>query len=257
MVMSFADIFNPAAPAAPQTPTPTPTPAAAPTQNPAIPPAAGVIVPNQDPFSKSTVANPAPPTTAPLDIYNDLYKIDPNRKEEDPNAPYITYDEKALNEKIGAMEFLGGEQLAELATKAAGGDAAALITLLNETARASYSQGAKLSANISNRAALASAQQVRGQLPTEMRSQLASSELNQLNPALSHPAMEKHAQSTLAAFEQKYPTATPAELAKMTNDFFSTAFKAINPPAPEIRSSGPQPIAGSQNFEGFFGQGRR
>lgn len=245
MALSFAEIFSPHAPqqSAPA-PAPTPAPAAAP-------------VPNPDPFAKSTTPDPATVATAPLDPYKDLFIVDPTKPVEDPNAPFITYDEKVLAEKVSEMQFVDPTQMAELATKAAQGDAAALMTLLNATAQSAYSQGAKLSANISNRAAHAGVHQVRGQMPADMRSQLASSELATLNPALSHPSIDGHTKSTLAAFEQKYPTATPTQLAKMTNDYFKAAFEAANGPAPAMERNGPAPIAGSQDFSGYFGGGGR
>ena len=245
MSMTFAQIFSPTAPAQQ-----TPAPAAAP---------APAATPNPDPFAKSTTPDPAAVQTAPLDQYKDLFTIDPNREVADPNAPFITYDDKVLAEKVAEMQFVDPAQMAELATKAAQGDPAALMTLLNATAQSAYSQGAKLSANISNRAAHAGAQQVRGQMPTDVRSQLASSELATLNPALSHPAIAKQTQEVLGAFEQKFPTATPAQLAKYTNDYFKSVFEATNgqTQGSQEQRSGPPAIQGSQDFTDFFGAGRR
>jgi len=243
MTMTFTELFSPVAP---QQAAPAPTPAAAP-----------VPAPNDAAFTKSTVPDPAAVATAPLDPYKDLFIVDPAKPTEDPNAPFITYDEKILAEKVAEMQFVDPAQMAELATKASQGDPAALMTLLNATAQSAYSQGAKLSANISNRAAHAGVSQVRGQMPSDMRSQLASSELATLNPALSHPSIEGHTRSTLAAFEQKYPAATPTQLAKMTNDYFKAAFEAANGPAPAVERSGPTPIAGSQDFSEYFGGGGR
>lgn len=248
MPMSFAQLFSPTAPA--QAPV---AAAPAPTTTP-------TVAPNSDPFAKSTTPDPVAAQTAPMDAYKDLFTIDPNREVTDPNAPFITYDDKALAEKVSEMQFVDPSQMAELATKAAQGDAAALMTLLNATAQSAYSQGAKLSANISNRAAHAGAQQVRGQMPTDVRSQLASSELATINPALSHPAIAKQAQETLAAFEQKFPTATPAQLAKYTNDYFKSVFEATNGRTEQEQRnprSGPPAIQGSQDFSEFFGGGGR
>jgi hypothetical protein len=243
MAMTFTQLFSPTAPAVPAAAAPAPTPA----------PAA-----NPDPFQKSSTPDPVPLPTAPLDQYKDLFTIDPNREVADPNAPFITYDDKALADKVAEMQFVDPTQMAELATKAAQGDAAALMTLLNSTAQSAYSQGAKLAANISNRAAHAGISQVRGQMPTDVRSQLASSELATLNPNLSHPAIADQAQKTLAAFEQKFPTATPAQLAKYTNDYFNQVFAATNGSNHQEQSSGrsgPPPIQGSQDFTDFFGGG--
>lgn len=246
-MISFASIFGGGAPA----PQPAPAAPASPAPQTPAPPA------HEAAFAKSQTPDPAAAQTAPLDTYKDLFTIDPNRKQEDPNAPYITYDDKDLGEKIGAMQFMSGDANTELATNALKGDPQALLQLMNAAVQTAYHQGAKLSATVAERATRAGVADVRTTMPEAMRSQLAADALIQLNPNLAHPAIAPHVEKAREQFEQKYPTAKPAEIAKLTNDYMLAMASLQNPAAPSTTNPGIPAIAGSQDFTNFFGGSNR
>lgn len=245
-MFSFSDIFNKQAPAAPA---PAAAGAAAPT--------APIVSQPDGAFTKSTSPDPVPVATAPLDTYKDLFTIDPNRKQEDPNAPYITYDDKDLGEKIGAMQFMQGDANSELAANALKGDPQALMQLMNIAVQTAYHQSAKLSATVAERATRAGVADVRTTMPEAMRSQLSADALFALNPNLAHPAIAPHVEKAREQFEQKYPSAKPAEIAKMTNEYMQAMASLQNPNTTPTANSNIAAIAGSQNFENFFGGSRR
>lgn len=251
MYMTFADIFNPAAPTAQALQSqPAPVPAAGNTPTPANPTTV-------DQFPKSQTPDPVAQQTAPLEPFKDLFTVDPTKQQEDPNAPFITYDKAQLNEAVNRMDFLEGEGVQEMVALAAKGDPAALMTLIQTATRNAYAKGAELSANVANRAALGSTERNSQRLPEAMRSNLAADALASLNATLLHPAIAPQTQQVLAAMSQKFPTATPQELAKHTSDYFTAAYQASQvKEAPNPRSSNPA-NPGQQDFTDFFGSSRR
>jgi hypothetical protein len=76
---TFSEIFAPAAAVQAPAPAGTTNPSAA---NPNT----------TEQFPKSTTPDPVAQQTAPLEPFKDLFTIDPNKVQEDPNAPFITYD---------------------------------------------------------------------------------------------------------------------------------------------------------------------
>lgn len=257
--MDFLSIFRPAQPA--PAPAPQPSPAnPAPTAGPQVPPNP------QDPsaLNRSTNTNPHPQPTPgtsaadPLDGFAELFtlpEVDPNKPVDDPNAPIFSVDPTKLQEQLSGMSFIPADSQ-QLMAQALQGDGQALEKLLNGVGQAAYLKSSLLTANLADRAVRASVDRSTAGLPAQVRTQLSRSSLSKLNPAFQHKAMEPVVQAIRGQVEQKFPNATPDEVAEQVNNYLTLVAQKLNPNQQQPTDPRhPQHQQAATDFGDFFGFG--
>lgn len=202
-------------------------------------------------FEKSNTPDPAP-----LDRFEDLFTmnaVDPANPPTNLDAPYFTLpDDKTLMEQVASMRFLNPEVHGEMLERAAKGDVAALTNIINASAQNAYAQGAKLAARVSEEATRNGVSRVNAGMSERMRSDLARTQVSEINPIFNHPALAPMVQAARSHIEQKFPQATPGELARLTNDYMTAAADAMKTPTPipQTSSGGNTEV---KNWGDFFG----
>lgn len=166
------------------------------------------------------------PTEAasPLDEFKDLFTIDSTGEEaetEDPDAPFFATDPAKLQDFVSRQRFTDPEEMAELAHKAVSGDSAALTTLLNQVAQKTFAQAIEFNTTVANRTAKTAVERARKELPSKVKDLLSHDTLSSMNPAFSHPSMQPMVNALRQQMQTKYPTATPAQVAQLTNKYLT------------------------------------
>lgn len=237
----------------------TPTPAAAPApQAPngmQVPPAKNP--PGTEPaFQANQSTNPTPqnPTEAasPLDEYKDLFNIDTKEGEDvyDPNAPFFSADPTKLAEMSSKQNFVDPATMSELAQKATGGDHQALMQLINNVSQQAFQKAADFSIEVGNRTARSAMDRGTKELPNRVRDLLSRDNLASLNPAFSHAGAKPLVNAVRQQIEQKYPEATPQEIAKMTNNYLTQFASTLTQPAAQTAQQ--QQQAKEEDWDTFF-----
>lgn len=177
----------------------------------------------QNPNTPQVGPDGKPVVASPMDNFKDLFTLtEEDKKRIADNAQpekIFSLDPEKLQESVGKMNFVDGQQATQLFQQALKGDANALTSLLNGIAQKVYLQNAQLSATLSERAATTTAENFQKNLPQHFRDFSAGEGLQQLNPAYSHPAFKPVVDGLKQQFLVKYPTASSTEITKMVNSY--------------------------------------
>jgi hypothetical protein len=198
------------------------------------------------PNSGAAPATPGaqPPTTpevtptSQLDNYNTLWQTattadgKPAPLPVDPlTQPVFQLDPAKVAATANQMDFTAGIQ-PELITKALGGDAQALMDLLNTTARNVASAVTINSGNMVNQGLLANNQRVKETLPQHIRNTQLM-DMTDDNPALSHPAVQPLVTALKQMAFQKNPNASPQDVHKQITNYLTGLSTAITESSPQ------------------------
>jgi hypothetical protein len=169
---------------------------------------------------------------SPLDAFKDIWQNDPNQQQNaDPFAnPLFQSDPTKIVEAANQQDFLRNAP-PELMQKALGGDAQAMLDLVNHSTRQALALSLQLQTATTEQAGKRIGERFNQSLPNKfkefsVRNQKAS------NPALEHPAVKQMMESTRDRFAAKYPDKRPEEIQAMTEDYFaqvSAAFQGGSP----------------------------
>lgn len=230
-------IFNkPATPAAP-------APAAAPVQQ-TTPVAAGPATkqatlpnPGAAPGAMTTPAVGAPAAPGPIpemDKFAELFKprpADPTAQKRPTLADPILapLDQAAFQQQVSNANFAAAIP-AEVMTKAAGGDAAALAQAINTATQAAFAAGTQLTHGLVEHGSRTAAERLDSTLGVKFRNQQISMQ-NVDNPVLQHPSVAPLVSVVKAQIANQNPQATPQEVLAATTEYFTSMFNAVNAPA--------------------------
>jgi hypothetical protein len=219
--MSIMDFFKPSTSSATASTTATPA-----TNEPAKP-----AVAQPDPN------NPAKVSENPFDAYQKVF--DNAAKNSDIQAPTFSLDAKVISDVANKMDFTKGIN-PELMSKATGGDAAAMMQLIQEVGRNSYraslEHATKLTdTHLGQRSEFESKNLKRG-----VKEQLTSDALSAGNANLNHPVIKAELNRIAKQFaaSPEYADASPAEIANAAKNYMTDLHAAMNPADPTKTKEG-------------------
>ena len=242
--MGIFDIFTQtpqtaAQPAQPATPPATPT---QPGNLPAEPQVAGQQTPVTDANGviPQQPAAPEPNTPdSPLDQFKGLWETDPN-KPADPNATPVALDPAAVQKVVAKADFSSAITPENLAAIAEGGEAAqtAFANSLNAVAQQVLAQSTLVGNKLTEQAVTRALAAQEAKLPDMLRNQAVTNHLKDTNPLFSNPAVKPVIEATQAQLTQKFPNASPAEIATMAQDYIVAMGETFAPKPVVNNSSG-------------------
>lgn len=191
--------------------------------------------PQQTAQSAQTAPNGVVPANSsgesPLDKFKDVWQP----TQTDPNAQKgpqpITAEQ--IMEAAGKVDFTKVLSQEELAKVAAGGQEAvgALASILNKTMQTSYGHSALAATKLVEQAVSQAEERFAAKLPTIINQQSSKNALLSENPAFKNPAVSPIVEMIHSQLTEKYPNATPNEIAQMAKEMMAGAAQVFNPNA--------------------------
>lgn len=161
---------------------------------------------------------------SPMDAYKDLWQT-PVKKDGEPEefnpSAIFNLNRESMNKALESVDFAKSVTQEQAAAIQAGGTEAfgALQQILNSVARETMGAATTASAKMIEQALTGATGALDKKIDSQVRQKQVSSHLQELNPALSHPAAAPMLEALKTQFTNKYPQASPAEIAKMTTDY--------------------------------------
>lgn len=169
-------------------------------------------------------------TASPLDEFKDLWQNVANSETDTPEGVLGNIDPKQIMAAASKVNFAKVITAEDIAAIQAGGDGAtaALGRALNSTSQAVYAQAALAASKLIEQSSSKIEERILSKLPDQVRRNLLDNNMVEDNAAYSHSAAAPLVQLVQNQLATKYPNATPSQLKKMAQDYFSNTFKAIN-----------------------------
>ena len=224
---------------------------------PALETAAGSTNPTQGtaPTAPQTPeANQANESANPLDKFNDLWT--PVKEGEGPQnfdpSKMFEIDPAKIQQEVSKINFANSVTPEMLAAIQGGGEDAqkAFVQAMNAVSQQTFAQSMLASAKLVEGAMTKANNSLDSRIEQRAKQLQASSSLRESNPALAHPAAAPIVSALESTFAQKHPTATPAELTKMAQEYL-TMFAGVAAGKKEEAAS---TKSGEPDWEAFFGE---
>ena len=197
------------------------------------------------------VAEPKEPDS-PLEPFKNLWETDPNRAV-DPNAPVapVALTAEDIQTAVSSANFAGEITADQMTAITAGGEDAltAMQAMMNTVARNVMTQTTLVGSRLADKRVAEAVTASEAGMSALVRKHNANSNLLDTNPLFSNPAIKPVIDATQHALLQKFPTATPSEITKMTQDYIVAMSSSLNPAAPAADVKGPD---GETNWGAFF-----
>lgn len=213
--MNVMDLFRSAAS------TPSSTVANGPTPAPGPDNTGGANPPSPSPSPNA----PAPAPANPLDIYSKIW----DNPVEAGKAPVFNLDPAMMDKVVDAQDFMQGAN-PELMAKAQTGDTKAIMELIQYAGRQSYRAAMNHNSVLTGKFVEAREGYNEKNVNSRVRGELTNQSLAD-TPNFKNPVVRKQLTDTAERLQRQYPDAAPAEIAKMTKDYFQELVSAINPTA--------------------------
>jgi len=195
------------------------------------------------------VTSQEPKDNSPLAAFKDLWEdvpTDPNAPPSDTGpVPLKQEDVAAAVNKIDFSKSITPEIMTAI-TEGGEGAMAALVGVINSVGRDSLTQATLVSNQLAQKAIDRALEQQSAQLPNLVRDATVSAHLKDTNPIFDNPAIKPVIEATRQQLLLKNPTATPAEITKMTNSYILAMGDAF---APKIE---PVKVAGEQDWSTYL-----
>lgn len=195
---------------------------------------------------------PATKEVSPLDSFADIWKTDPNATKDEFNPSAIfQMDSQKMAEALAQVDFAKSITAEDMAAVQAGGPEAmqAMMGMLNKASRETMGAAVKASASMIEQALTKASGAMNGQISSQVKLNQVTSQLQEANPALSHPGAAPLVEAMKQQFTNKYPQATSSEIAQMTQKYL-TGFAQM------AAGKQPEPVAKKgeeeQDFSSFF-----
>lgn len=195
---------------------------------------ANPTVPNEN--NTLTAVNGDP---SPLDQFKDLWKNDPNAKQDVPFS--FNSDPVKLLDTAKTVDFTKIIS-PELQTRIAAGGAdanKAMIEAMNSVTQLSFAQSSHASAKIVENALQAQEDRFKAMLPDLIKQHSVRDSFRTDNPLMNDPALAPMIHALQTQFTKQYPQATASEIKIHVNDYLDGA-------ATKIQASRPQPVIASK-----------
>jgi hypothetical protein len=166
--------------------------------------------------------------TATIDNFNALWD-QPAADKQTPDPSVFkrpNLDPAKLQETFSKMNFVGSVD-PQLAAKALAGDSEAFMQVLNSVGQAAFQTSFKAMDGYTGRMFDSYDQSVNARIP-KVVGDLESRQLLQSNEGLNHPAVQPLVESVRQQFRQRYPDASPQEIANAANAYFKQVAKFVN-----------------------------
>lgn len=217
--MSIMDIFRPSVPAARVEPTI--AVAGGPGGNPIVPGGPGSVAAPTGVPAPAAFPVPATGDASPLAQFEKLWETDPNSPNKPGNLlPVLNLDATRLGQAAANIDFT--KQLpAELVAKVQSGDPGAIMEALNKVAQFGFANALSGSGELVKQAFATAQTNLEGQLLPQAIRQANISSAMQENQAFADPAMKPVMAMLQTQLAQKYPTASPAEIASFAQQYMT------------------------------------
>lgn len=163
---------------------------------------------------------------SPMDQFAELWK-NPDRKEGEP-APFnpsqiFNLDQKSMSEAVGKINFAQSVTPEQLQAISAGGEdaVAAFAQALNSVAQTTMTMSTTAAAKMIEQAMTGASGAMDSKIAQQVKLNQVSSQLQETNPALNHPAAAPILEGIKQQLVNKYPTASPSEITKMAGEYLS------------------------------------
>lgn len=209
---------------------------------------------NQEPTNDPRPQEPAP-TESPLAGLAGLWESngeDGDKAANRPSAhdPIFQFNEEEFAKRVNSMNFVDPQAFESMQERLAQGDTSALMELVTMAARSAYTQAAKTGAAAAEHAAKVAMERTGSQVPELLTTELTRQELATQNKLFTDPALRPVAESIAQKYREKYPTASPQDIARYTQHYFQQVaanFAPTNPTQP----AQDQPL--EVDYSNFFG----
>lgn len=182
----------------------------------------------------------------PLDAYSKLFDNAANGNQDAP--PSFNLDPKVVGETAGKMDFLSTADQ-ELMTKAQGGDASAMIQLMNSVARGAYSAALQHSSTLTDKFVGLRSDYDSKRIGSSVKQELTTQKLSSL-PNADHPVVKQQLADTARRLSSQYPDATPDWIADQARQYITDLASALNPNAGS--QQGGQAAPKDTNWDEYF-----
>ena len=169
---------------------------------------------------------------SPLDEFKELWQNTPKDSENTPNQP-VPLSADAVQKAVAKTNFSQAINAETMAAITAGGEGAteAFANAMNQVAQQVMVQATMVGSKLTEKTVADAMAAQAASLPELVRSQQVTSHLADTNPLFNDPAVKPVIEATQARLQLKYPTATPAQITEMTQNFITTMGEAFAPQA--------------------------
>jgi hypothetical protein len=212
-------------------------------------------VPKDSAPASSAPAQADDATKSPLDAFGKLWENDPNKKDSAGDFKF-NVDPAKLQEAVSKANFVQAIPQENLAKIAAGGDDAvkAFAESLNLVAQNVLAQSTMASSKMVENALSKANESLNARLPNMMKQYQLTDNMQNENPALSHPAAQPLIEAVKSQLTIKHPDATTIELTKMAKEYLTAFAGLVNPAAPPADTKGGKGKANDVDWESFLSE---
>lgn len=185
----------------------------------------------------------------PLAEYATLWETPAKTTLDAPDAapPELTHD--ILNKAMQTVDFSSSitPEMSQAIMQGGEGAAAAFAQAMGAVAKRVMVESTLVSNRLTKQAVEHAVKSTSAALPSTLRAQSSTNHLYESNPLFSNPAIKPVVEATQQQLLQKFPNATNAEIASMTNDYMKAMGEVFRP--------APTPIANVDvpDWERFMG----
>ena len=209
--------------------------------------------------ASQTPAAPAPAPAAPvqqtptepvnpLDSYKAMLE-NANKPAEPSDTPSFSLDGKVLDEVGGKLNFTQGVN-PDLLQKATGGDAGAMVALMNTVAQNAYKAALQHNTALTDTHLNTRAEHEKKLVDGAVKSSLISNELASV-PNANHPVVKQELVRIAQALAKENPDATPSQIKEEAVRYLNTVYSALNPKQQDTPSQ-TQTAGQVQDWEAFL-----
>lgn len=174
------------------------------------------------------------PAVNPLDTYKKMFED--AAKNTDAVAPSFKLDEKVLSEVSSKMDFMKGIP-PELLQKAQGGDAAAMMQMMQISNQNAYKAALEHSSALTDTYLNQRSTFEQSKINSGVREQLTHQALAS-TPNYDHPVIKAELNAKAAQFAKANPDLPPQEIAKAAQKYINDLYSAMNPVDPNKTADG-------------------
>jgi hypothetical protein len=180
----------------------------------------------QPSMQPAKVEAPAKEEVSPLDGFKDLWS-NPVQKEGDPKpfnpSQIFNLDPNSMKEAVGKIDFASSVTPEQLQAISAGGEDAvkAFAQAMNSVAQTTMTMSTTAAAKMIEQAMTGASGALDSRVDRQVKLHQVSSQLQETNPALNHPAAAPILEGIKQQLVNKYPTASSAEITKLAGEYLS------------------------------------
>jgi hypothetical protein len=189
----------------------------------------------------------------PLDFYAGIFDNTNNGQKKE--APKFSIPKDKLSEAAKSMDFMTGIDPA-LMDKAKTGDVGSIMQMMNEVARNAYTHSLDHTSSLSDSFINQRLSFENESLSGKMNNHLTKQELGNTTANFNNPVVKAQMVEFSERLAQKYPDASPVEIAAKTKDYFIELARAMTGDqgntGNQEQNGGREPSGASVNWEDYL-----